>query len=153
LAQTDFLIGALHGLQGEKTQALQAYHQAQDLQEKLVHAYPDNLDYHSELARTLNNVGLTLKAQGRLDEARTILEQAIDRQRRAFDQPPQIASYRESLAKHYGALAEVHRAVGRPAAAVAASLERRQLGPANPQELYKVACELGQAATVVGKGQ
>jgi serine/threonine-protein kinase len=133
--------------------ALQAYQQARIILEELVQKHPQNLDYTHILGVNLDNLGVTLKQTGQLKEAATALEQAVAYQKTAFGKAPQVKQYRDFLDRHYVHLAEVHRAAGNAAAAVAVSLERRQLWEGHGRPLVQVARDLARAAPVVGRGK
>jgi tetratricopeptide (TPR) repeat protein len=154
LATTYFHIGYVHGLRKERAEleeSLWAYRQAEALREKVVKADPADPEHHYDFGITLNNLGLILLRLDRLDEALATVRRAGEEQRAAFDRLPHVPRYRESLSNHYGALAEVLRAMGRPADAVAAMLERQKLAAGQPKELCEIAAAITLAAALVGQ--
>jgi hypothetical protein len=60
--------------------------------------------------------------------------------------------YREALNGHFGSLAEVERARGRPLAAAAATEKRRQVFPDHPLQQYNAAREFAFAASLLPRG-
>ena len=66
----------------------------------------------ASLGGVLNNLGLALEKQGRLDEAASVLADAIDRQRQALSVAPGSTLGREFLEKHYSNRARVLRSLG-----------------------------------------
>ena len=71
----------------------------------------------------------------------------------AFRADPQDPHYRESLCRHYAALARLQRETGRLAEAAATSLERRQVAAGDPRELFWVGRDLACTAGLVGRGE
>jgi tetratricopeptide (TPR) repeat protein len=108
-------------------EAIQAFEQACQVQEKLLQDFPGNLDCHSDLGATLNEPGLALRDRGRSEEAIKALEQAVTHQRIALDGAPRSSQFRFALQNLYGALAEMLRDAGRQADALAATRERKKL--------------------------
>jgi serine/threonine protein kinase/tetratricopeptide (TPR) repeat protein len=153
LAHSHFLAGDIHQAKKQWAEAIQAYQEARSLLEALIRKHPGNLDYPYILGLDLDSLGVTLKQTGRLEEATAVLEKALAYQKAAFEKAPQVQHYRHALDKHYVHLAEVHQAAGRAAAAVAVSLERRQLWKGHGRELVLVARDLARAAKVVGRGK
>ncbi|MCI0463339.1 MAG: protein kinase [Gemmataceae bacterium] len=151
LAQAHFLIANEHAGARRREQAARAFEQARALQEKLVSDHPDNPEYRSRLGKTLNNFGLLRLNQQRLDDARPFARRAIEEQRQALARVPQSGAYRGTLTSHHRLLLEIELAAGRPAEAVATTLERRQLWPRDGNELYRVAVDLARALALVGK--
>jgi eukaryotic-like serine/threonine-protein kinase len=153
LANTLFFIGNLHEGTGSPGKALQAFAKARALLTKLAADVPDTPLYASRLGGVLNNMGLALLPLKRFDEARRLLNEALEYQRKAIARAPQVGSYRRTLSKHYGTLTEIELAAGRPAEAVAAARERAELWPMDPQVQYLVGVDLAGAAALVGKGK
>jgi tetratricopeptide (TPR) repeat protein len=153
LGKSYYNVGGVHGAARHTVEALLAYQQAREVLQKLVEDFPDNLDGHSDLGWTLHKLGLMLAGRGRPEEGIKALQEAVQHQRLAYERVPQQGRLRFDLQSHYGALAEVYRSAGRPADAVAATLERKKFWPDNPEELYKVAREICAAAELVGKGK
>jgi hypothetical protein len=109
--------------------------------------------YESQLAGTLNNIGLAFLRQKRPDEARRQLHKAIEHQKQAIARAAQVTSFRRHLARHYGLLTEIELKAGRLPEGVAAALERQKLWPGDAKEQYGVATDIAFAAGQVGKGQ
>src|SRR5262249_41422276 len=136
---------------GRRDDEVTSYEKSRDLRAALVEAHPKNLDFRSDLGRSLNNLGLTLGRLGRVEDSRRPGRGALRRERGVLDGAPHGRESRRSLNNHYGALAEVERKKGSPAAARKALLERRGLWPGNGVELYRVARELALTAEAVGR--
>jgi tetratricopeptide (TPR) repeat protein len=75
---------------------------------------------------------------------------ALEHLRFAFERMPDKRGYRRQLGDQYRNLARVERALGRPAAAAAASRECAELWPNNPDQLYGVAHDLALCVPMVG---
>src|SRR5262249_46088225 len=84
-------------------EAVEAFRQARPLLESLA---PDHPDHQSLLGAVLNNLALLRRQQGRLPEARRLLEQAVGQQRAAL-QVRSRPQAREHLANHYLSLGGV----------------------------------------------
>jgi tetratricopeptide (TPR) repeat protein/tRNA A-37 threonylcarbamoyl transferase component Bud32 len=151
LAACEYAIGSLYRAGSKKTEARACFERARALQAGLVQTNPEQLDYLSALATTWAELGLLLADTSQPDEGIAALRQAIVNQRQAFHKAPQVVRYRQRLRGHYRALASLLRKLRRPADAVAATLERRALWPDDPNELFNVAGELAQAATIVAR--
>jgi tetratricopeptide (TPR) repeat protein len=137
----------------QRADALRAFGRAREIQERLVKANPDRYEYRHDLARTLDLTAQTLNEDGRPGEALADLHQAVEQERLALARAPAVARYSRALAGHYGTLAEAARAAGRPGESAAALLEQRRLYHDQPQELYRIACELVQTVRVAGQGK
>jgi serine/threonine-protein kinase len=153
LGMTYSSLGILHLLAGHPDQALRPLEQSRDLRARVVRLVPDDLNSRSELGASLGNLGEALNRLGRYSEASAVFRQAIEQQRLAFEKAPQVAQYRRFLSNCDVGLGQAQRALGRPSEAAATALERKQLWPGHPVELYNVACELALCVPLVGKGQ
>jgi serine/threonine-protein kinase len=137
-------------LKKKKQEVIGSYERARDIREELVKEFPSNVAFHSDLGMSLINLGNAYGIAGRIDESLTTLRRAVEQKRIAFTAAPQSPDYRKGLNIAYGALAEVERKKGSPAAAAAALLERRKLWPHDAQELYRIAGEQADTAARVG---
>jgi tetratricopeptide (TPR) repeat protein len=149
LAGCECAIGCLYRAGSKKTEARVCFERARALQVDLVKTNPEQLEYLSGLATTCAELGLLLTDMSQVDEGIAVLRQAIATQRQALDKAPQVVRYRQRLRSHYHALASLLQKLGRPADAATVTLERRELWPNDPNELFHVAGELAQAAASV----
>jgi serine/threonine-protein kinase len=150
LARTHYACGRVLGANRQYQDALRAYGRARTLQENLVRADPGDHEYQHDLAETIQEVGQTLAQLKRPEEGLAALGQATEHERAALKLAPQVPKYRRSLGDLDAALAEAARRLGRPEVAAAALLDRRQLWPEDPHELYRAAAGLALTAAAVG---
>lgn len=137
---------------GQAREALAFFEKARAIREKMVRANPGNLEDHSNLGAVLNNAGIMLAQLGRLEEAETVYQQAIDHQRPSFEKAPNVMQYRRFLSNHYIGLGSVYRDRNQPAKAFACAKQRQQLWPHDSAELLRVAAELALCIPLIGKG-
>ena len=131
---------------GENSTAIESFAQAEEVVLQLVRDYPNELTFRSLTGAVLNNRAMAMETSGRADDSLALYEAAIEHQRRAFEEAPQVAEYREFLSKHYFNYGRALRAVDRPEDAAQVALGRRQLWPTHGEHLGKVAVELAEAA-------
>jgi hypothetical protein len=62
-----------------------------------------------------------------------------------------VVPYQKSLSDHYQHLAAAERLSGHPAEAATAAMERRNLWPDDPGELFSVACDLALCIPLGGQ--
>jgi tetratricopeptide (TPR) repeat protein len=127
-------------------EAEKSFATARKIMEELADDYPGELGYRSTLGGILNNLGLIQEKSGKLDEAKVLFEEAIAQQRRALENSPQVAQYRQYLGKHYANYRRVLRALQRWDADAATALAEVELFGDDPEELYRVGLELAAAA-------
>jgi hypothetical protein len=94
------------------------------------------------VAAACHGRGSILLEQERHQESLAAYQQAVDLQRQALDGAPEALAYRQSLGQYYADLALVQREAGQTAEAVTTMLLRRDLWPANPEQLYATAHDL-----------
>jgi serine/threonine-protein kinase len=153
LAAAWFNVARMQWFLNKKQESVRSYERSRDLREALVKEFPDNVGFHHDLGTSLVNLGNAYGTTGRIEESLTTLRRAVQQKRVAFTAQPQSPDYRKGLNIAYGALAEVERKKGAPAAAAAALLERRKLWPDDGQELCRIACEQADTAARVGGGK
>ncbi len=81
-------IAKAHSRAGDHERALRTYQEQKAVELRLADAHPDQPDFRSQLALTIHNTGVPLKALGRFEEARTCVLQAVLEQRRALEKAP-----------------------------------------------------------------
>jgi tetratricopeptide (TPR) repeat protein len=108
-----------------------------------------DLDYHSKRGTTEHLRAEALAYLGRFEEAISACQRAIKADRLALD-GLSSNDYRNYLVEHYRFLAWLERKVGRPGEAATAALSYRKLWPANPHELFLIACDLAACVPLVG---
>ncbi len=153
LAATWFSIARVQFFLKRRDEEAQSYERSREIRERLVKEFPQNVAFHNDLGTTLVNLGLTYGQTDHVEEALTTLRKAVEEKRLAFTAVPQSPDYRRGLNAAYGALGEVERVKGTPSASAAALLERRELWPEQPDELYRIACEQALTATAVGRNK
>jgi tetratricopeptide (TPR) repeat protein len=148
-----FQMGRMQTFLKRSDDSIRSYQRAVEIGEQLVKEQPNNLSFRSDLGAALTNLGNCLAMASRIAEAQSALRRALAEKQYVFKAAPQSAEYRRGLNIAYGALAEVERKKGTPAAAAALLLERRDLWPNEPQELFRIACEQADTASRVGGGK
>src|SRR5262249_13195068 len=93
---------------GKPADALKAYTQARDIQDKLTAAHPSVAEYQDSLAETLYALGLLLQAKGKRAEARLAYTRAGAIRENLLTQKPPVASNRIELARIYFARASLY---------------------------------------------
>ena len=146
-------VAKLHLQASGSEKAFRFHEAARDAWEEILANDPYDHEARSGLAVTLDGFGFLLRKTGRLQQALASFQGAINHQSQAINKMPQGAKYRKLLTQHYAQLAQLQRELGRPAEAAAATLERRQLWPHEPEQLYSVASDLVQCIPLVGRGK
>jgi serine/threonine-protein kinase len=149
LARNYLSLGEVLGAAGDPRSSTDAYHSAIDLYTKLVSTSPDDVEFRSGLGDALECLCTALQAQGRDEEVIGRIRRAIESQRIALDKAPQVRQYRRLLSSHFRRLAQSLRSLGRADEAIDAIRRRRALWPAEPTELYDVACELSLCLPII----
>jgi serine/threonine protein kinase/tetratricopeptide (TPR) repeat protein len=152
LASSHTNIGNVH-LADRPAEALGAYRLARAVCEELVRAHPDAVEYRINLAVTWHNSAKALRKLGRRPEALADYREAVTHQRAVLEKAPQLIQCRQALSAHYFDLAATYRELDLPDEAAAVTLDRKQLWPAHPGELYNVACEFALCIPLVGKNE
>jgi serine/threonine-protein kinase len=102
----------------QPTEAARSARQAGAILEQLAALEPDNLAYQSAWGGTLHNLAVALERQGRRAEALAAYQQAIKRQRRAYDRAPAVLQYGRFLGNHYYNRGKLRQAIGQQAEAL-----------------------------------
>jgi serine/threonine-protein kinase len=153
LATAWFNVARIQSFRKRRDDETTSYERSREIREQLVRDYPQNVTFRNDLGTTLVNLGNTYAQTGHTEEALATLRRAVEQKRLAFTAVPKSADYRHGLNIAYGALAEVERVLGTPSASAAALMERRELWPDQPDELYRIACEQAMTAAAVGRNK
>jgi tetratricopeptide (TPR) repeat protein len=132
-------------------QAAGYYRQAIGIREKMIRANPGNITHRSDIGGTWYRLGRALEQLQRREEALAAYQQASSHARLVSELQPTIVKHRQWLAERHRDIARLQRELGRLAEAAATSLQRKNLWPGNPVELYRVADELALCAALVAK--
>ena len=141
-ASVHYNLGCLLCDLGRQAEAAGSYRRALVILEALARQNPSIHLYQSHLADTLRNIAEIETAQGRWQDAREGLEQAIEHQRLALAAMPNDPSYERSLRSHLLTLASVFQALCQPLEVIRVSRELAEQVRADPTEFYNVACVL-----------
>src|SRR5262249_9061532 len=93
-------LGASRSALGKRDDALAAFRQGLALAEKLVAEFPDTALYQIECADLYLQVGMLVRDQKKLTEARQRLEQAVAHAEAALRRDPINDSYRQTLERY-----------------------------------------------------
>jgi serine/threonine protein kinase/tetratricopeptide (TPR) repeat protein len=91
------------------------YRRARELLETLIREQPEVGRHHSSLAAVLDGLAYQQIQAKKLDEARTLLEDAVRHQRRAVELAEDVDQFHRFLASHYMNLARVEQQLDQPA--------------------------------------
>jgi tetratricopeptide (TPR) repeat protein len=144
LVQTDW---------GHLEDAALAFQRGLAIQEPLVKDNPDKPHLANTLGLLFFRLGRVRLSQARPDAAAQAFRQAIRHHRAASVKVPQFQEFRRHLSDDLHELAKAQLALSRPAEAVAAMRECRDLWPDNSAELYRVACGIARCIPHVGPGK
>jgi serine/threonine protein kinase/Flp pilus assembly protein TadD len=114
LANTQRLLGGMLWQQGRLADAEQPFQKARELAQRLADESPEVMYYQVLLGKTLHDLALLRRDQGRTAEARPLLEQAVRQDRTALKQNPKNPLARDSLARSLANLATVLRLLKAP---------------------------------------
>jgi tetratricopeptide (TPR) repeat protein len=146
LATAQHSLGTLYHDCFQADRAVESYRLALAQRERLQEEFPDEVEYRCDLAGTCDRLGHSLERLNQREEALAVFRRAIEHQRAAVTLAPDQPRHRRSLGDLQGKLAKRLRDWGRLSEAVELALQRRALWPADPAELYAVACELAECA-------
>jgi serine/threonine protein kinase len=107
-AKIHFNLGRIHAILGQEQPMLQQMHEARDLQEHLVAAFPDNGEHRVDLAVTCLNLASYLSGAGRRTEAEELLRKAHDLCESPARQHPDVPLYQNRLAQCYHMLGDFY---------------------------------------------
>ncbi len=126
-------LGSLLSVTGAPAEARKAYEAALAIRQKLALEHPEFPEYSSDIGGGLHNMALLDISARRFAEARVLLQQAIDCQKKALATNPRNPKYRQYLAFHLTQLITVTRGHGRDDEAAAAQRELTELHASDPQ--------------------
>jgi len=157
LAAVYLLVGYLLHADKHSDEALAYLRPCLELRRQILARDPNTLDFHSELAGSLNNLGLALNVLGKagrpdlLEESATLQREAIEHSETACAKSPGVARYKILLSHHYFNLAVVYCDQNRPAGAAKAVARCQELWPRDPEQHLRVARILSRASECKGK--
>jgi tetratricopeptide (TPR) repeat protein len=153
LYESEFSLGVLHVASGRLESAERHFVEARTLKESMLRDQPNDPTRLTDVCLTWGRLGDTIRERGRLHEAESVLLEAIKRGKVALARTGNGDDARAQLRDAHLYLARVYRALGLPAKAAAATLEREKLYPEKAFELYGVGCSLSLCVPLVGKGK
>ncbi len=103
-------LGILLDITDRPEESAELYRSAAAIWERLARDVPTEPDYPSHLGTALSNLGWQALKRGDVDEARTLVEQAIEFQGQAVAVQPRTPDYRTFHHKHHIVLLRVHQA-------------------------------------------
>jgi serine/threonine-protein kinase len=153
LSTSNHIIGRLHVEGGRPAQALEPYRKAIAIREALQRADPENLRHRFDCGGSWHRLGEALEGLDRSEEAYAAYRKGLAYRRPLVAQAAREIHYRQALEEQLRDLGRLLVKMGRPEEAVAAARERMALRPDDPAVAWGVACELGAAALLAGRGQ
>jgi tetratricopeptide (TPR) repeat protein len=120
LAAASSDLGALTYEIGDKQDALTAYQEALEIEQKLADANPTVTAFQKVLAESLNNIGNLLSETGRLADALKAHESALTIQQKLAKANPSVTEYQRGLAGSHNNIGNRLSATGKPADALKA---------------------------------
>jgi len=134
-----FRLGEIHRLRGHETESEQAYLEAIDRQEALVHDQRKEPRFRQDLATSHNWLGELQRENGRLDEAERHYRSALELQEELVKEFPSEAQYTQDSARSHYNLGIIEKDTGRGAdarvdsdRAIELLKELRQSRPGDP---------------------
>jgi tRNA A-37 threonylcarbamoyl transferase component Bud32 len=115
-----------------------------EAREHIVRDEPDNLDKRRLLSQTWFTMGVTLRDLGRMEEAIDPMRRAMAQHQIVFVNGGQTSKDRRWLNQYMYDLGNAYLKSGRAPEAAATALERAQLWPDDPNQIYDAACELAR---------
>jgi eukaryotic-like serine/threonine-protein kinase len=143
LPDTYTTLANLHEAEGRPKEALDLYEKAAAMYEKFA-AGRKNVYLQSELARTLNNLGLARAKNGQLREGLRDVERGKEMRERLLTGQPLNIDPRADLARSWYHLARIHVLSGAAAEAITSIRKAEELyagiPPKGPEDIYFRAC-------------
>jgi tetratricopeptide (TPR) repeat protein len=153
LALTEINLAAWEADFGCPDQALTCYGKARAHLEDLVRRRPESLEEREALVVACLGLGDLLTRLGRNRDALEAYQVASGHERSVFVAGPRSGMNRGLLISSFQKLAGAHQKLGQLAEAVSAIQELRRLWTGDPAELYDIARELAQCASLVRGGE
>jgi serine/threonine protein kinase/Tfp pilus assembly protein PilF len=135
-------LGRVYSQSRQLRRAKEAFERARDITQNLVHDYAGQLIYRSTLGGVLNNLGDVFEQLGQTEDALDAYRRAIEHQRFAFENAPQVAQFRTFLEKHYDHYHRLLRAGGHWKEDLETAAEQRELFRDASEDLYGLAADL-----------
>jgi tetratricopeptide (TPR) repeat protein len=133
-----------------REEARAVFGQARALQTALVADYPERAGYRSELAATLGDLADLLRADGQLEAARDLAQQAIDHQKKCLATTPDDPDCLRFMLQHEIVLGDVLVEMKEYGGAVAAFQAGFDVGSRQRLSLRELAVACAQALAAVG---
>jgi tetratricopeptide (TPR) repeat protein len=156
LAETYRELAHVQHLVHQDARANSSLEKALELFQSLAHEQPDHTDYHSQLGRTWNLVGVILDEARKNEQAIPPLQRALAEQKQAVDRSQGDDQYKVELLFHYDNLGEQYLDLGRVAEALPCFKDaieiRRKLCAAhsgNREYAFDLARALGTLGTIL----
>jgi tetratricopeptide (TPR) repeat protein len=145
-------LGDVEHLTNHPALALRLFKESHDLYVPLAEKAPQDHAVQERLAESHVRLGRGYRGVGENDKAQRAYEQAALLQEKLRQAYPDAGDrYIRLLSETLSEKAALERALGQPGQAAATTLKRRALWPANPGELYQVACDLALCIPLVAR--
>jgi serine/threonine-protein kinase len=135
-------LAVLQAALGQRAEVIRSCRRALQLLDEVNAAEREAFADPKGLALSCFLIGAVLMNLQEHAQAVPAFTQAVEQQRRFWQEQPADRDRRKILSRYYFHLAHVQREAGRLTQSAATSLERLELWPAEADEMYDVACEL-----------
>jgi serine/threonine-protein kinase len=111
-------IGLVFWDTGKPAEAIQEYHKALAIRQKLADANPTVTEFQSDLAQSHNNIGFDLFQTGKPTEGLQELQKSLAIRQKLADANPAVTQFQRDLAGSHHTIGHVLRETGKPAEAL-----------------------------------
>lgn len=143
------VIGTLQSRSGQLREAISSYREAIKRHQAMRAQRRDDLQLESALGAVFNDLGLTLLKSEQYEEALDACQQAIEHQRQAYEQAPQIVTYRQHLSRHYSVCMQIYQAIDNLPRAFEMAQQRRRIWRGDALQLYAASRALLQLGLAI----